>query len=78
MFSVSVERSDRVGFSMASFLRTIFAPHDGSRRAVEKEVAAAHENTEQSINRLEATIQELMERNDHLTRRKGQHHAGRI
>ena len=78
MSFVFVGRSDRVGFSMSSFLRTIFVPHDDSRRAVEEYVATAHEKTDQSINRLEATITELMGRNDQITRRKGSNHAGRI
>lgn len=57
---------------MTGILKSIFYPHDGSRKQVREEVASSRENVEKAVNRFEETIQGLMDRNDELT---GRNHA---
>lgn len=54
---------------MTGILKSIFYPHDGSRKRVREEVASSRENVERAVNRFEDTIKGLMDRNDKLTGR---------
>lgn len=54
---------------MTGLLKSIFYPHDGSRKQIREEVASSRQNVEKAVNRFEETIQGLMDRNDELTGR---------
>lgn len=54
---------------MTGLLKSIFYPHDGSRKQVREEVASSRQNVEKAVNRFEETIQGLMDRDDELTDR---------
>lgn len=54
---------------MTGILKSIFYPHDGSRKQVREEVASSRQKVEKAVNRFEETIKGLMDRNDELTGR---------
>lgn len=55
---------------MPGLLKTIFHPHDGTRRKVQQEVVKSRVDVQKASNRLEETIRDLLDSNDKLTGRK--------
>ncbi len=54
---------------MTGILKSIFAPHDGSRQVVMNQVTESREGVERAATRFEDTIRDLMDKNDRLTGR---------
>lgn len=54
---------------MAGILKTIFQPHDGSRRRVRDEVESSRQEVERAATRFEETVSDLLKRNDTMTGR---------
>lgn len=54
---------------MAGILKTIFTPHDGSRKRVREEVSTSRREVEKAANRFEETVKDLLKRNDTITGR---------
>ncbi len=59
--------------AMTNVLKCIFKPHDGSRKAVQDEVATSRQKVETAASRFESTIRELLHENDTLTGRSHDH-----
>lgn len=58
---------------MTGFLKSIFYPQDGSRKQVKDAVTASRESVERAASRFEATVRDLLHRNDQVTGRNEIH-----
>lgn len=59
---------------MAGLLKMIFKPNDGTRAAVQEEVARSVAARESATKRFEKTVQEVLELNDRITGRAHEKH----
>ncbi len=59
---------------MAGLLKMIFEPNDGTRAAVQEEVARSVAARESATKRFEKTVQEVLELNDRITGRAHEKH----
>ena len=55
---------------MIGILKAIFRPKDGTRQKVVDDVAESRAQVDRAANRFEATVSEMIRRNDQLTGRK--------